>query len=483
MPRLSFRATLLASFLLIAGILGAAAVSGWLALEDFAKRSRDSSATALALTTAVQQLGERTVDMERSARQFVVLEDPALRQRFAVAHTEAVAALDRLDSVATPGFLAQPDARFSEELAAWRQAADAAHAALDGKPDAARLQPALARLAELNGRLAGAVRSRIEEDNRRQLDALDHRRERLAQQVLAAIAAAFVLAGLTGWWVVRPLRRIGRGIAALGEGRFDRRMNVGGPADLREIGHRLDWLRLRLADLEANRARVLRHVSHELKTPLASLREGVALLQDEVAGPTSPRQQEVIRILDHNARTLQERIEHLLDYNATLFDARRLSRRRVALAPLVAAVVEEQRLQAEARRVTIKVETLPGQDNAAVLADEGKLKLVLGNLLANALAYAPPGSTVRFRLGAGPQGVAIDCMDEGPGVAAEEAERIFDPFFQGSRRPAEPPRGKAGGSGLGLAIVREFIVAHGGRVAVLPAPQGAHFRIDLPHAR
>ncbi|MCP2821149.1 sensor histidine kinase, partial [Salmonella enterica subsp. enterica serovar Typhimurium] len=67
---------------------------------------------------------------------------------------------------------------------------------------------------------------------------------------------------------------------------------------------------------------------------------------------------------------------------------------------------------------------------------------------------------------------------EGPGVAPDETERIFEPFFRGSRRAPRPDKG----NGLGLAIVREFIAAHGGRALVLPAERGAHFRIELPHA-
>ena len=74
--------------------------------------------------------------------------------------------------------------------------------------------------------------------------------------------------------------------------------------------------------------------------------------------------------------------------------------------------------------------------------------------------------------------VVIDCRDEGPGIEPDEIERIFDPFFQGRRRPPA----SAAGSGIGLAIVRELICAHRGRVCALPSEQGAHFRVELPHA-
>src|SRR6185295_624186 len=107
-----------------------------------------------------------------------------------------------------------------------------------------------------------------------------------------------------------------------------------GPADMRLLGQRLDWLRLRLSELDEDKARFLRHVSHELKTPLAALREGVALLEEGVAGTMSEAQREVTRILSQNTVALQEQIEALLSFNAAAFEARRLSRKTTDLCAL-----------------------------------------------------------------------------------------------------------------------------------------------------
>ncbi len=495
MPHPSFRTTLLASFLLIACIVGAAAVSAWLGLEHFARASRDGKQAALGLSAAIQQLGERTVDMERSARQYLVLGDAVLRERFVIARDGAFQALADLDH-ALPAAAAQ--------TAAWRALATQIETALDAAaaPPAPRAEPpqpapsehaasarnaaevaarepaataaALAALGDANARLAETVRDDIERHNSALLDTLDRKRERLARQLLGALGAACALAALTAWWVLRPLQRILRAISALGDSRFDAPIEVGGPSDLRRLGQRLDWLRLRLADLEAHRSRVLRHVSHELKTPLASLREGVALLDDGVPGGLTGEQREVTRILDHNVRLLQERIEQLLDYNATQFDARHLDLRLTALRPLATAVIAEQTLQAQARGVSLEV----AGEAPLVLADAAKLRITLSNLVANAIAFSPPGGEVRLSLGTHGDTVRIDCTDQGPGVLPEEAERIFDPFVQGSRSAQRSGKG----NGLGLAIVREFVTAHGGRVAALDSARGAHFRIELPHA-
>src|SRR5690606_27402847 len=112
----------------------------------------------------------------------------------------------------------------------------------------------------------------------------------LTQIVTGAILLAAGMALGFGVWLARPFKRLERAIVALGENRLDQAVDIVGPRDVRRIGQQLDWLRLRLMELDADKARFLRHVSHELKTPLASLREGVAVLGDGVAGPLNPSQ-------------------------------------------------------------------------------------------------------------------------------------------------------------------------------------------------
>lgn len=466
MFRLSFSHTLLASFLLIAAILGSAALGGLIALEAFANRSRENAQDALRSTAAVQQLAERTVDMERSARQFLVLDDPVLLERFEQARQDALSALDRIEALGLP--------HIGALVTAWRSAAATVAAALAERPDGnGQLTEALGRLTPINEQLATAVRVQLGRDGQQLIEELEANRNALAWHVIAAFVAAGVLAALTGWWVVRPFRAVEQSIEALGESRLDDPVAISGPVDLRRIGRRLDWLRQRLSELEANRARVLRHVSHELKTPLASLREGIALLDDRVVGGLTGEQREVVSILENNARILQERIEALLGYNAAVFDTRSVKRRPVVLRELVDSVVAEQSLQIQGRSVRVSVSGANPKANV----DADKLHIVLTNLIGNAVSFTPEGGEVHVVLSRVPGRVRIDCIDTGPGVPEEECERIFEPFFQGSRQASLPRHG----SGLGLSIVREFVIAHGGTVEVLPTASGAHFRVELPH--
>ncbi|WP_018413194.1 HAMP domain-containing sensor histidine kinase [Methyloversatilis thermotolerans] len=462
MPHVSFRTSLLLTVLLIAAALGAAAASGWIMLQDFARASRDAGADALGMSSAMQRLDERSLDMVRSARQFAVLKDDALRLRHDEARAQADEALSDLQGALSD--TAVPSR--------WHAAAGALAAAFAVNAD--DVSAAESELLRLNDVIAAAVRHYLEIRNGELTAALESSRDVLRLQVAAAVVLALLLAMAAGWWILRPLREVERAIARMGEGRLDGPVQIGGPADLQQLGERLEWLRQRLADLEAHRNRVLSHVSHELKTPLASLREGVALLRDGVTGRLTPEQSEVTAILDANARALQERIEQLIGYNATQFDARHLDLRPTALRALVREVAADLKLQAQAKDVRLEVSGYA----PPVRGDAAKLRIALTNLLNNGISFSPHGGTVKLLLSSEDGVTRIDCTDEGPGVAPEESERIFEPFFRGSRRAPRPDKG----NGLGLAIVREFVAAHGGRAMVVPSERGAHFRIELPHA-
>lgn len=465
LSRMSFRQILLAGFLLIAVVLGAAAVQGLRLLESFADQSRKGADMAIGLTSSAQKLSERTIDMERSARQYRVLGEPALRARFLDQRIAAEGAL-RVFATAAPATL-------GGVADTWRAAAQQAERALDDENGDAELRESLNRLHALNDRLATEARYWVSRQNTGLLDALEANRVRLATEVMGAVAAAVVIAGLFGWWLSRPVKQIERGIEQLGESRFEDRIEVSGPEDLQEVGMRLDWLRQRLIELEADRVRMLRHVSHELKTPLAALREGVSLLDDEVAGPLTSGQRELVGILGDNAHVLQGRIEDLLGFNAAVFDARRLRRESIDLNELMSRLADAQRLQAQARDVKINLDVA----RVTITGDREKLAVAVGNLLSNAVSFSPAHGMVTLRVSRTGDTVFVECIDEGPGVAAEDATRIFDPFFQGRRQPDSERRG----SGVGLSIVREYIQAHGGHVALIAAEKGAHFRIELPN--
>jgi two-component system sensor histidine kinase GlrK len=461
---------MLAGFLLMALLLSWAAVRSWLVLEQFVEQSRRSSEQALHVSAAIQELAERTVDLERSARQFMILNDSALLDRFDENQARALSALSRLEAVPgeAPGSLTD----------AWRKTlarlSRGLHQEAPEAEQASALPPILARLAELNRELEQNGRRWIDGQQATMIAELEQARGHLAGRLAATVVGAFLLALAMNWWLSRPLENLERTIERLGESRFDAPVRVGGPADLRRLGRRLDWLRARLGELEAGREQTLRHVSHELKTPLTALREGIALLQEGVVGSLEGAQQEVVDILQDKVMILQGQIESLLRLNAAAFETRPPSYRPLPLRQLLADVVSGRDLQIKARQLTVRSDA-PAITRAL---DREKLLVALDNLLSNAIDFSPVGGVIQLQARLINNTLRIACSDQGPGIAAEDAERIFEPFVQGGRAPPTPRQG----SGVGLSIVRELMSAMGGQVLLLPGEgksPGATFMIEL----
>jgi two-component system, NtrC family, sensor histidine kinase GlrK len=466
----SFRQLLLVAFLLIAALPGATALRAVVVLERLVAQSGEEADRALALNAAAQTLAARTAGMERTARQSLVLSDSLLRRRFDDEFRSARGALEQMAEAGLTG----------PEFARWRQQAEDIAQLLQGPAETAleRERRAAAEFRELdrvNAALAARVQARVESRDRALRQQLNAERNRLMRQVWASIALAALLAVAFGIWLARPFKRLQRAVVQLGENRLEEPIDVGGPSDVRRVSQQLEWLRLRLTELDADKARFLRHVSHELKTPLAALREGAALLEDGVAGQLTGDQAEVVRILRQNTLSLQAQIEALLRFNAAAFEARQLQRRPTDLLELLRAQVEAQRLQWQARRLEVLVDGTP----VSLAVDPDKLGAAVANLLSNAIRFSPPGSTIRLDVTVQPDRIFIGVRDQGPGVAEADRARVFEPFYRGQRQPQDAVRG----TGIGLSIVQEYIAAHGGAVRLVTDSAAGHFRIELPHAQ
>ncbi len=181
-------------------------------------------------------------------------------------------------------------------------------------------------------------------------------------------------------------------IGELGRGTFSRAIRVKGPSDLEALGRQLEWLRVRLLDLAQEKNRFLRHMSHELKTPLANIREGTELLLDGSVGQLADDQREVTGILRENGLKLQRLIENLLTFSTWQAQSVGLEVSEFKLRPLVKSVLESQRLTLVSQRVRLDVRV----EDVTVAADRSKLKLILDNLLSNAIKFTPQGGTIHI---------------------------------------------------------------------------------------
>jgi two-component system sensor histidine kinase GlrK len=273
--------------------------------------------------------------------------------------------------------------------------------------------------------------------------------------------------------LVRPIRQIDRVINELGRGTFSRPIRVSGPKDLVALGHQLEWLRTRLLELAQEKNRFLRHMSHELKTPLANIREGTELLLDGAVGQLDNDQREVTAILRDNGMKLQRLIENLLSFSEWQARSVGLEVSEFRLRPLVKAALEGQQLTLVGQRVRLDVRV----EDVTIAADRGKLKLIFDNLLSNAIKFTPHGGTIHIHAHAVREQLVLDVADSGPGIPREERGRIFEAFYQGK----SPQGGPLKGTGIGLSVVIEFVQAHGGAIELVDGQfAGAHFRIRLP---
>ena len=463
----SFQQLLLFGFLLITALLVGVALRSVFQYDGLMTQSRDAAARALTLSGSAQSLAERSAAMERAGRQSLVLNDGVLRRRFEDAARDAHGAIDRLVASGVP----------VEAADEWRKQIGSIESLLTGPQETAlaRESSMALQFRDLDGnntQIAQLAQVLIETQNKALAERIESARTRLMREVLAASGLAVALARGFGVWLARPFKRLERAIVGLGENRLDEPIDIRGPADVRRISQQLEWLRLRLTELDAYKARFLRHVSHELKTPLAALRAGVSLLEDGVTGALNPAQREVAQILQQNTVALQGQIEALLRFNAAAFEARELRRQRTPLLPLIEEQIEAQRLQWQANGLTVRAEGEP----LAVVVDPVKLGTALANLLSNAIRYSARGGTIAINVSSTPDTACIEIQDAGPGIAAGDRDRIFEPFYRGERQPQHAVKG----TGIGLSIVQEYIAAHGGRITLLPEGPGARFRIELP---
>jgi len=234
-----------------------------------------------------------------------------------------------------------------------------------------------------------------------------------------------------------------------------------------------DVTRFRL--LDAAKTHLVGTVSHELKTPLTSVRMVLHLLLEKTLGALTPKQEELLETARADAERLLRILNDLLDLARLEEGAAELHREKAAPAELLQTAMEEIADKAAAKQLKINCAVDP--DLPPVFVDRPRIGYLFANLLTNAIKHSPPGAQIRLRAErADEQAVRFIVADEGPGIPAQYHQRIFDRFFR-------VPGQSRTGAGLGLSIAREIAVAHGGRIGLKSAPgQGATFSLVLKAA-
>ena len=467
----SFPKLLVIGFSMVALPLIIALVNNAISIDQFANRSQRAVHQAVESTQSSRRVAELLAALERNARQVVILGDRSPLPAYEANRAQFLQAAAE--------FAALPlDEGQRQALAEIMDGEADSYAVLrDPRSGARDVARAAGAYATLNAR-AAEISARGDRMIDREIEAMGQMAARAQRitlwQMLALVPVALLLAAGFTVLIARPIRQIDAALRRMGGGDFSAPVGVSGPRDLQLLGRRIEWLRHRLNELEQQKNRFLRQVSHELKTPLTALREGSELLSEEALGRLTPQQQEVTGILRANSIELQRLIEDLLSYGAAEFNRREVRHARVEMRRVIARVLDDQNLALRARALRIA----PEVEDIVLEADFEKVRIMLDNLVSNAAKFAPEGSAIRIEAKTRDDRMILDVADDGPGIPPADRGRVFDPFYRGRNTSG----GRLPGSGIGLSIVRDYAQAHGGSVEVVDEPgrDGARMRMTLP---
>ncbi len=472
-PR-SLNGLILVGFGLVALPLLVAVIWALINLDRVAEQSEQLVTTGVEAAENNRRINEQLSSLERVARQYQILKNPDSLQLLTQVLQTFEAGLDEMSPLVV-------EVNVTDLAASLRLEARAIVAKLSDTAanDAAlvaaidRFAPLRQRVARLTNVLTAHVDTKLSD-----LQATARNAQRAtAWQVAALVPGTLILILIFTLLVARPIRQIDHAIGQLGESGFSKPIEIKGPTDLQRLGRQLEWLRLRLLELAQEKNKFLRHMSHELKTPLANIREGTELLLDGSVGDLDKPQREVTDILRMNGLKLQQLIENLLSFSAWQTKSEVLTLSDFELRKQVISVAKAQRLAVKAANIQLKLEA----DDIIVNADQDKIRTVLDNLLSNAVKFTPRGGLITIRATRLAKSFVLEFGDTGPGIPDEEIPRIFEAFFQGRREQG----GQVGGTGIGLSVVLECIQAHDGSVELVDSDEfsGAHFRIHIPQTR
>lgn len=466
----SLSGLMLLGLALIAVPLLVAVLTAALQIRALADTGQKIVVEGVTAARASQELFSQISSMERTARLYDVLNDSNMLELYRKQDARLTATRDQLERQS-------PIARKTlVELGELQRNIGQSVLSMQAGKGTANATGMSRRFTEL-----GALADKVAEQSNAQIDvevaALENQTQQARRRLLwqaallvpLTIVAIFVLTIAVG----RPLRQLDRAISELGEGTFSNQIAVSGPHDLERLGGQLEWLRQRLLDLAHERNRFLRHMSHELKTPLANIREGTELLMDGAVGELDSNQREVAGILRENGIKLQRMIENLLSFSAWQTSSVGLEPTQFRLRSVVKQVLENQQLTLLSQRVRLDVRI----EDVTLIADRSKVRLILENLVSNAVKYSPKGGTIHLRARTVGEQLELDVADSGPGIPREDRAHVFDAFYTGRAAKASAVKG----TGIGLSVVLEFVSAHGGTVQIVDGEfPGAHFRISMP---
>ena len=435
----------------------------WQSQSDLAKVGQMTTLETRFVVDVVsdmQRLDNAVVDVERSIRQFAVLRNDRVASLSDNAIDQFAVAADNLcQALSVPTTCT----RLSEQL---NQLAE--YRAIE---DQLLLNAYLASVGDSVDQLRDDVEAAITERVKVQQDDLNAMQAKQAWSTAMLVSVSLLLILMGSQLIVNPvnnLKKIIR-IMAHSDGQLPP-LSRQAPKELIDVEKDLHWLYDRLQQLEHIRTALLRHAAHELKTPLASIKEGCSLLSENVVGELNNSQREVLSLLTASTQRLNTLVEKLLDYNLLLQQAQP-KMVQSDVSKLVSACLEDYALAIQDREVEVKITA------SEVRIDEELFRRILDNLVSNAVAHGAVGRPINISLYNENDNLVLDVANRGKRIAPESVHTLFEPFIRGT----EPRNDNVIGTGLGLSIVADCARLMHGDVRVVDVDYAdVCFRVTIP---
>ena len=396
----SLRQLVLLAFLLVLLPLLILAYQAYKSLDLLSEQAADSNNTTLKDARRSEAMTNLALSMERSYRQYCVLGDKTLEMLYLNQRQQYAEMLEMHAAII-------PDQNYYKTLKQQQAGLAEIHCKNSGPNEESSIL--LEQFSKANADMVQATRAIIFSRGEKLQQAIADKGYFFGQQALLLFLLSVFLVFLFTRMIIGPVKRVERMINRLGEGKSLSNLTAfKGPREIQSLAQRIVWLSERLSWLESQRHEFLRHISHELKTPLASMREGTELLLDQVVGPLTDDQKEVVSILDNSSRHLQQLIEQLLDYNRNQTDVR-TEKEHLDLQVMVSAVISAHSLPARAKLMRTECQLALSH----CWAESVLLMRVLDNLYSNAVHYGAESGTIWVISRQVGQSIQIDIANTG----------------------------------------------------------------------
>jgi two-component system sensor histidine kinase GlrK len=474
MGALSIKKLTLLGFTLVALPLVLALIYSTTQVNLMSKQSAQAIFSVVALTKANRELNEHQVKLERYASQYIVLKDLELKGDYLAQEDRVLALVNNNLAVYNDEELAQFSDEFSFIIATVHELITTR--SMDENA-LEKIQNQFVALTDVSRKIhlhsdllinnqAGKIKSTAKQVSDTMLISL------------LIIPMTFIIAAVFIFLITTPLKVLIAKIQSLEQGDFEKEIKLRGSPEIREIAEALEIMRLRLHALELQKSSFIRHISHELKTPLAAIREGTELLYDNSVGQLNDEQQEICYIIKDSVNRLQRLIEDLLNFNIVLDSTSLQDSEKISLKPLLENVLTDHKLDIKRK----KLEIIQVNEDVIIYSNAKQLKVVLDNILSNAIKYSSDHDTIGIYSEFKNNQLELSIVDNGPGIDPDIKAKMFDAFYQGP----EPANSQIKGSGLGLTIVKELLMRLNGKINIESKQlnnKGTRVQVTLPRAR